>query len=106
VADIDREQEPVPPTARQLTAARAFVAEHGAPARGVVERIGRAGARVVLVGADGALGDVLVADVATGAALIEAIDDLEAATWDADTVGATAIGAAHRRKMAGPLAHG
>lgn len=49
------------PTARQLAAARDFVARHGKPSRAVVENIGRVGARVVLVGADGALGDVLVA---------------------------------------------
>ncbi|ASR36846.1 hypothetical protein BAY61_19700 [Prauserella marina] len=92
------------PSRAQLAAARAFVAEHGKPSRAVVERIGRAGARVVLVGADGALGDVVVPSEETGAALVEAVDDLEAATWDADTVNSTSIGAAHRRKMAGPLA--
>jgi hypothetical protein len=39
--------------------------------------------------------------VATGEALVEAVEDLEAASWDAETVNATKIGAAHRRKMAG-----
>jgi hypothetical protein len=90
----------VPPTSAQLDAARKFVKAHGKPSRAVVENIGRAGARVVLVGADGALGDVVVPSVATGEALIEAVEDLEAATWDAETVQATKIGAEHRRKMA------
>ncbi|WP_019814792.1 phosphatase PAP2 family protein [Saccharomonospora saliphila] len=98
------EQSPSRPGKAQLAAARAFVAEHGDPARAVVERLGRAGARVVLVGQDGALGDVVVPSVETGEALIAAVEELTAAEWDADTVGATAIGAEHRRRMAGPRA--
>jgi hypothetical protein len=93
------------PTARQLAAACDFVARHGKPARAVVENIGRVGARVVLVGADGALGDVLVAGPGAGAALVETVDDLEAAEWDSETVKLAKIGPAHRRKMAGPRAH-
>ncbi|TVT60475.1 hypothetical protein ORV05_18515 [Amycolatopsis cynarae] len=92
------------PTAAQLNAARRFVAEHGKPSKAVVENIGRAGARVVLVGADGALGDVLVPAPATGEALVEAVADLEPAEWDAETVNATRIGPEHRRRMAGPRA--
>jgi hypothetical protein len=91
----------VPPSGAQLGAARKFVKAHGKPARAVVENVGRAGARVVLVGADGALGDVVVPSVATGQALVEAVEDLEAATWDAETVKAAKIGPEHRRKMAG-----
>lgn len=108
VADTDTSTEQVPqaPTNRQLAAARAFVAEHGRPSKAVVERIGRAGARVVLVGADGALGDIVVPSPETGEALIQAVADLEPATWDAETVGATVIGPEHRRRMAGPLARG
>lgn len=97
-------ETPQAPTARQLSSARAFVAEHGKPSKAVVEHLGRAGARVVLVGADGALGDVVVPSTATGDALVEAVEDLEPAAWDAATVNATVIGPAHRRKMAGPLA--
>lgn len=87
-----------------MAAARDFVARHGKPSRAVVENIGRAGARVVLVGADGALGDVLVADSGAGAALVEAVADLEAAEWDSATVKLVKIGPAHRRRMAGPRA--
>jgi hypothetical protein len=97
----ETEEKTIPPTSAQLTAARKFVKAHGKPSRAVVENIGRAGARVVLVGADGALGDVVVPAVATGEALVEAVEDLETASWDAETVKATKIGAAHRRKMAG-----
>ncbi|MFJ9778631.1 hypothetical protein ACIRSS_03550 [Amycolatopsis sp. NPDC101161] len=91
----------VPPTSAQLGAARKFVKAHGKPSRAVVENIGRAGARVVLVGADGALGDVVVPSVETGSALIEAVEDLSPAEWDAETVKQTKIGPEHRRKMAG-----
>jgi hypothetical protein len=87
-----------------VRAARAFVAAHGKPSRAVVEPIGRAGARVVLVGADGALGDVMVPDVATGDAVCDAVADLEPAQWDRETTAAVGIGAAHRRRMAGPRA--
>jgi hypothetical protein len=59
---------------------------------------------VVLVGADGALGDIFVPAVATGEALVEAVEDLEPAEWDTSTVNQVKIGPAHRRKMAGPLA--
>lgn len=101
VRGVAESEETVPPAGAQLAAARKFVKAHGKPSRAVVENIGRAGARVVLVGADGALGDVVVPSVATGEALIEAVEDLEAASWDAETVKQTKIGPEHRRKMAG-----
>lgn len=97
----ETEETVVPPTGAQLGAARTFVKAHGKPSRAVVENIGRAGARVVLVGADGALGDVVVPSVATGEALVEAVEDLEPAAWDAETVKQAKIGPEHRRKMAG-----
>ena len=61
----------------QAAAARKFVKAHG-PSRAVVENIGRAGARVVLVGADGALGDVVVPSPESGEALVEAVENLDA----------------------------
>lgn len=78
--------------------ARGFVRKHG-PSKAVVQPIGQAGARVVMVGEDGAMGDVLVPDAATAEALIEQVDGLSAATWDAETVNGTKIGAAHRKRM-------
>lgn len=92
----------VPPRAARTVSQ--FVAEHGKPARAVVEPIGRAGARVVLVGADGALGDVLVRDVPTGEALVAAAAEVEQHEWDRETTAAVKIGARHRRRMAGPRA--
>jgi hypothetical protein len=100
----EKTEETIAPTGRQLASAREFVAAHGKSAKAVVENVGLAGARVVLVGADGALGDIFVPAVATGEALVAAVDGLEPAQWDPSTVNAVQIGAAHRRKMAGPLA--
>ncbi|MGH3435300.1 MAG: hypothetical protein ACRDRN_02410 [Sciscionella sp.] len=83
-----------------LAQARAFAGKHGTPTRAVVENIGRGKARVVLVGADGALGDVVVATVAVGEQLAVATPELELSTWDGDTTAALLIGAAHRKNMA------
>lgn len=89
------------PSPSAVKAATAFVAAHGKPARAVVENVGRAGARVVLVGADGAMGDVVVPTPAAGQALVERVDGLTASEeWDRETVEATRIGAGHRAKMA------
>lgn len=82
-----------------LSAAKNFIDEHGKPSKAVVEYLGRAGARVVLIGPDGALGDVVVPSVAAGEALVEAMADLETAEWDPETVNATQISSEHRRKM-------
>ncbi|HWD03199.1 MAG TPA: hypothetical protein VG674_12190 [Amycolatopsis sp.] len=97
----ETEQKPPAPTARQLAGARDFVARHGKPSRAVVEHIGRMGARVVLVGADGAMGDIVVPSPETGTALVEAVADLESAEWDPETVKQAKIGAHHRHRMAG-----
>ncbi|MBV9844381.1 MAG: hypothetical protein JOZ47_04845 [Kutzneria sp.] len=83
---------------------KSFVAAHGEPTRAVVEHLGRAGARVVLVGADGAMGDVVVADSAVGEAVCARVPGVRVSEWDHDTVAATKIGARHRRRMAGSRA--
>lgn len=102
MTDKDTEQSATP-APKTLSITKAFVAQHGGAARAVVEPIGRKGARVVLIGEDGQLGDVMVPDVATGEALVEAVDGVTSSSWDSDTTAALTIGAAHRRKMAKPL---
>ncbi|MET9226639.1 hypothetical protein [Lentzea sp. NPDC003310] len=80
-----------------------FVKAHGTPdtaVRAVVEPIGRAGARIVLVGADGAMGDVMTKDVESATQAVEAVAGVEQAEWDRETTAAAKIGPAHRRKMA------
>jgi hypothetical protein len=90
----------VPPQ-KAVATVTAFAGAHGGSAQAVVENLGRAGARVVLVGEDGALGDVLVADVATGEAVVGEVADVVLSEWDADTAAALKIGPRHRRRMAG-----
>jgi hypothetical protein len=97
-------QKVAAPDEKAIATTKQFVDQHGKPVRAVVENIGRIGARVVLVGADGAMGDVVVEGPAVGDALVEAVPGVEAASWDTTTVAATKIGSAHRRKMAGPRA--
>ncbi|RCW40405.1 hypothetical protein DFQ14_11154 [Halopolyspora algeriensis] len=94
-----RSGEAVPQKA--VKSAAGFVGEHGGSARAVVENVGhQAGARIVLIGADGALGDVMVADVATAESVVGAVEELELSDWDADTTAALKIGPEHRRRMA------
>ncbi len=102
--DAESSQGNKGPSRKAVAIAEAFVRAHGGSARAVVENIGQAGVRVVLVGEDGMLGDVMVGDVETGQALAEAVDGLTLSDWDTDTVGALQIGSEHRRKMAGPRA--
>lgn len=87
------------PTERQQATVREFVVKHGKPTKAVIEYLGRAGARVVLVGPDGHVGDVIVSSVAAGQALVAGNEDLQSANWDADTVNETRVGAEHRRRM-------
>ena len=89
---------------RTVAVVNAFVAEHGDPTRAVIQYMGNAGVRLTLVGSDGALGDVVVADVATAEAVCAAVDGVQVSEWDRETIAATVIGPEHRRKMAGPRA--
>ncbi|GAB2754364.1 hypothetical protein GCM10027174_32270 [Salinifilum aidingensis] len=89
------------PSAQEVSAANEFVRAHGGSARAVVENMGRAGARVVLIGQDGAFGDVVVADAPTGKALVAAVDGLTEHDWDAETTSALRIGPEHRYRMGG-----
>lgn len=102
-SDVKAADTPSAPK-RAVSAATAFAKAHGGSARAVVENMGQAGTRIVLVGEDGMLGDVVVANVATAEAVVEAVETLTAAEWDAETTSALKIGAEHRRRMAGPRA--
>jgi hypothetical protein len=56
------------PDATAVAALKKFAARHGGSARAAVEYLGRRGARVVLVGADGTWGDLVLSDVDSAAA--------------------------------------
>ncbi|MGI5217598.1 hypothetical protein [Nocardia sp. CA-290969] len=84
---------------------RKFVAAHGGSAEAVPQPVGRRGVRITLVGADGVLGDRMVADTATAQAVIDAVDGLTAADgWERDLVAKTTPRAGHWAKMAGWVA--
>lgn len=77
-----------------------FLTAHGKTARAVVEPIGRAGARIVLVGEDGAMGDLVLPSVEAATEVVSSVRGLEAAEWDRETTAQLKIGSAHRKKMA------
>jgi|GEM_PF-6945629 len=86
--------------------ARDFVESHGKPVKVVVQNLGRAGARMVLIAPGGRIGDVIVPDVATGNAVVAAEEDLEAAEWDSETVAQTTVGPERRRSMGSSATRG
>lgn len=69
----DTSTSPEPTASAPVVAAlKSFAAKHGGSATAVVEYLGRRGARIVTVGADGIWGDLVVEDVASGRAACEA----------------------------------
>ncbi|MBA8823622.1 hypothetical protein FHX42_000951 [Saccharopolyspora lacisalsi] len=93
------EEAATPPPREAVGRAAGFVGEHGGSARAVVENLGRAGARIVLIGQDGAFGDMMVSDVATGRSVVDAVDNLTDSAWDNETTSALRIDPEHRRRM-------
>lgn len=77
-----------------------FLTAHGKTARAVIEPIGRAGARIVLVGEDGAMGDLVVPTVEAASEVVAAVPELVEAEWDRETTSQIKIGSPHRKKMA------
>ncbi|MCF8610663.1 hypothetical protein L5G28_10920 [Gordonia sp. HY285] len=89
-----------------VSSIRGFVAANGGSAKAVLQPTGQAGVRVTLVGDDGgALGDRVVDDMDTAAAVVDAVDGLETAEWDRELTSAADVRPAHWRKMAGWVAH-
>ncbi|BAX98021.1 hypothetical protein MSTE_02712 [Mycobacteroides stephanolepidis] len=87
---------------RALTA---FVKAHHMPTKAVLQPIGQAGVRITLVGADGILGDQVVADLATAHAAVEAVEGIEAVEeWDRELVSTATPAPGHAKKMAGWVA--
>ncbi|MFD6270103.1 hypothetical protein [Nocardia asteroides] len=83
-----------------------FVAEHGGSGTAVLQYLGKQGVRITLVGADGILGDRVVADLDTAKALVERVDGLtEADEWNRELVSVVTPTASHWKKMAGWVAN-
>ncbi|MEP9392536.1 hypothetical protein ABLE94_09765 [Gordonia sp. VNK1] len=89
-----------------VSSIRKFVAREGGSATAVLQPIGAAGVRITLVGRDGGiLGDRVVDDIDTAAAVLEAVDGLEIGEWDRDLTSSTNVKPGHYRQMAGWVAH-
>lgn len=84
---------------------RKFVTAHGGSAQAVLQPVGRRGIRLTLVGADGVLGDRMVADIATAQAVVAEVAELTTADgWERDLVAKTEPRTGHWAKMAGWVA--
>ncbi|NNH75190.1 hypothetical protein HLB23_35975 [Nocardia uniformis] len=84
---------------------KGFLAEHGGSATAVPQPLGRVGVRVTLVGADGVLGDRVVADMETAKALVAAIEGLsESDEWDRELISKVTPEKGHWARMAGWVA--
>ncbi|WP_072801876.1 hypothetical protein [Rhodococcoides yunnanense] len=90
--------------ARALSAVRSFVGEHGGSGNVVLQPIGRVGTRVTLVGADGVLGDQVVANNDIARALVEEVGNLTESEWDRELISSVNPAPGHYRKMAGWVA--
>ncbi len=80
---------------------KAFAASHGGTATAVVSHIGRRGARIVLVGADGAWGDVVAPDVDSAKAALDAAGVTVADSWGRELVESVRTTPAEWRRMGG-----
>ncbi|MGO4613985.1 hypothetical protein AB4305_07400 [Nocardia sp. 2YAB30] len=84
---------------------KGFVCDHGGSATAVLQPLGRIGVRVTLVGADGVLGDRVVADLDTAKELVGFVDGLtESDEWDRELTSVVTPRRGHWAKMAGWVA--
>ncbi|WP_460866930.1 hypothetical protein [Rhodococcus aerolatus] len=104
VLEETKEATPDGPDAREVSrsakAVTRFAAAHGGSTRAVVQGVAAHAFRITLVGADGILGDVVVADAETADAVL-AEAGVEAAEWDRELSASVELSAAHRARMAG-----
>lgn len=83
---------------RAVVAVDHFVDRHG-ETRAVVQGVAFDQVRIVLVGADGALGDVMVGGAGVATAVIEA-SRATIAEWDRELAASITLGPASRTRMA------
>jgi hypothetical protein len=79
---------------------KAFATAHPAPVTAVVNHMGRRGARIVVIAADGVFGDVVVSSVAA-AERVCAEADVTVGTWDRQTSALLTPEPVDRKKMRG-----
>jgi len=88
-----------------VNSVKGFVAAHGGSATAVLQQLGRVGVRVTLVGADGVLGDRVVADQATAHKLVEIVDGLSLGEeWNRELTSVVTPRSGHWARMAGWVA--
>ncbi|MBE7161405.1 MAG: hypothetical protein INR72_09175 [Williamsia herbipolensis] len=91
---------------KAVAAATRFVRQGGGSAKAVIEPIGAAGVRILMVAEDGGvIGDQVVKDVASAHAVVDAVEGLTAAEWDRELSAAATPAPGHWRKMAGWVAN-
>ena len=79
---------------------RSFVASHGGGGTAVVQYLGRPGARIVLVAADGAFADAVVSSMDLGRSACAAAR-IPVSGWERELTSRITISGADRRRMAG-----
>ncbi|MFH5210212.1 hypothetical protein [Antrihabitans spumae] len=82
-----------------------FLTDHGDAASAVLQPVGRVGVRITLVGADGILGDQMVADLPTAKAVVESFDAITVSEWDRELTSIVTPRVGHWKKMAGWVAN-
>ncbi len=79
---------------------RSFVAEHGGPGTAVIAYLGRPGARIVVVAADGSFADAVVPSMDEATAVCEAAG-VPVGAWDRELTSLITVRHADRVRMAG-----
>jgi hypothetical protein len=87
--------------AGQAERLRGFVAAHGGSGQAVVEYLGRVGARIVVVAADGAFCDAIAPSEQTAAEICERAGIPVADGWTRELTASIAPSPGDRRRMAG-----
>ncbi len=83
-----------------VTRLRSFLAEHGHPGSATVNYLGRSGARLVVVAADGRFTDVVLIGMEAAHAVLAALE-LTPSDWDRERSAALRVDPADRDRMAG-----
>jgi hypothetical protein len=94
------EKASVPEHARVSDRLRSFVAEHGGPGTAVIAYLGRPGARIVVVAADGRFADAVVPSMDEATAVCAAAG-ITPSAWDRELTSLITVAHADRIRMAG-----
>jgi hypothetical protein len=94
------EEPSVPDHARVSDRLRSVIAEHGGPGTAVIAYLGRPGARIVVVAADGRFGDAVVPSMDEATAVCAAAG-ITVGAWDRELTSLITVSHADRVRMAG-----